>query len=65
MWKMENVMRSDVFWQTFKNFSVYHTRESCPSPAPTPNPPTATVHLDFNWLGVDLEVRSLCYRPTP
>jgi hypothetical protein len=27
--------------------------------------PTVTISLAFDWLGVDLEVRNLCYWPTP
>ena len=57
-------MRLDVFWQISKNFSVYHTRESCP-PSPCPPPSHSYCSAGFDWLGVDLEVRSLCYWPTP
>jgi hypothetical protein len=54
-------MRLDVFWQISKNFSVYHKRESCPHPPPSHSYCSA----GFDWLGVDLEVRSLCYWPIP
>ena len=54
-------MRLDVFWQIYKNLSLYHTRESRPHPPPSHSYCSA----GFDWLGVDLEVRSLCYWPTP
>jgi hypothetical protein len=38
-------------------------RES--DPPPSPCPPTPTVNLASDWLDFDLEVRRLCYWPTP
>ncbi len=49
---LQNAMRLDVFWQISKNLFVYHTRESYCS-------------AGFGLLGVDLEVKSLCFWPTP
>jgi hypothetical protein len=54
---VQNAMQLDVFWPISNNFSVYHTRES--------PPPHCYCSAGFDWLGVDLEVRSLCYWPIP
>jgi hypothetical protein len=52
-----------VFHSYFLKFSLCITWRAFPHPQH--HPPTSTVNLASDWLGVDLEVRSLCYKPTP
>jgi hypothetical protein len=51
----------------FPKISLCITQEKAAPPALTPHPPTATSYCSagFDWLSVDLEVRCLCYWPTP
>ncbi len=54
-------------WMYFGRFpliSLCITQEKAPPPAPPP-PSHCYCLTGFDWLGVDLEVRSLCYWPTP
>ncbi len=46
-----------------KFLSVSHKRK--PPPHPHPPPSHSYCSAGFDWLGVDLAVRSLCYWPTP
>jgi hypothetical protein len=48
----------------FGNFLCVSHRKTSPS-TPPPRPPITIVNLASDWLGVDLEVRSLSYQPTP
>ncbi len=58
-----NGMHFNVFRQIFKIFLEYHTERKPVTPAP----PLNRIYCSawFDWLGVDLEVKSLCHWPTP
>jgi hypothetical protein len=48
----------------FQKFLCVSHRRKLP-PRPHPPPSHSYCSAGFDWLGVDLEVRSLCYWPTP
>jgi hypothetical protein len=56
---VQNTVQYHV-WRPNLQFSLCATwREILPTPSPSA--PTATVNLAPDWLGVELEVMSLCY----
>jgi hypothetical protein len=55
-------------WMYFGRFPKIYlciTQEKAAPPHPHPLPSHSYYSAGFDWLGVDLEVRSLCYWPTP
>jgi hypothetical protein len=54
-----------MYFGRFPNISLCSTQEKAAPPHPHPPPSHSYCSAGFDWLGVDLEVRSLCYWPTP
>ena len=62
---MSKTLRDWMYFGRFPIISLCSTQEKAAPPTPPPPPSHCYCSAGFDWLGVDLEVRSLCYWPTP
>ena len=62
---MSKTLHDWMYFGRFPKISLCITQEKAAPPRPHPPPSHSYYSAGFDWLGVDLEVRSLCYWPTP